>query len=254
MPATHARRLYAHRGAPAECPENTLVSFQRAVTIGVDAIETDAHMTRDGQVIISHDPSARRMSNHDAMWKDIDVAHAQQFDVGWGFIAADGSRPFLGQGLRVVTLAELLATFPTMHFNVDLKQKSPSMVRATLEVIRNAKAEHRVILASFHASTLLQVRRSGYGGETAMASAEVAAFAALPLALWRRLPFVASCAQVPLHASRLRFDSRWFIDKCHAAGMRIDFWTINDPSEAKRLFALGADGVMTDDPANVRAL
>jgi glycerophosphoryl diester phosphodiesterase len=252
LPA-HLRRLYAHRGAPAECPENTLLSFQRAVAIGVDAIETDAHMTRDGHVIISHDPSAMRMTNHSVRWKDIDLAHAQQLDVGWGFVAADGTRPFSGQGARVVTLAELLATFPDMQFNVDLKQKSPSMVRATLDVIRKANAEHRVILASFHASTLLQVRRSGYGGETAMATAEVAAFAVLPLAIWRRLPFVASCAQVPLRAGRLRFDSRWFIDKCHAAGMRVDFWTINDPSEAKRLFAIGADGVMTDDPALLRA-
>ncbi len=247
-----ARMLYAHRGAPVEQPENTLPSFHRAVALGADAIETDVHMTRDGQVVIAHDPRALRMAGVDVAWRDIDLDTAKRFDLGWGFVAADGTRPLSGQGIRIPTLEEALYAFPDMRFNIDLKQHTPSMVARVLAVLHRHRAEERVTLASFHAMTLLEVRRRGYGGDTAMAQAEVALFAAMPWRLWRRLPFVASCAQVPLRAGPLRFDSRWFIDKCHAAGMRVDFWTINEPAEAARLYALGADGVMTDDPARVR--
>ena len=58
----HARRLYAHRGASAELPENTMPAFERAVEIGVDALETDVHVTRDGRLVVSHDPTAARMT------------------------------------------------------------------------------------------------------------------------------------------------------------------------------------------------
>ena len=246
------RMLYAHRGAPAERPENTLPSFHRAVELGVDAIETDVHMTRDGHVVIAHDPTARRMAGVDVAWRDIDITTAKRFDLGWGFVAPDGTRPFAGQGIRIPTLEEALRACPDMRFNIDLKQAKPSMVGRVLELLHRHRAEERVTLASFQTATLLEVRRRGFGGDTAMAQAEVAAFAAMPVAVWRRLPFVASCAQVPVRAGPLKLASRWFIDKCHAAGIRVDFWTVNDPAEATRLFALGADGVMTDDPAHVR--
>ena len=59
----HARRLYAHRGASAEQPENTMPAFERAIEVGVDAIETDVHLTRDGHLIVSHDETAARQSS-----------------------------------------------------------------------------------------------------------------------------------------------------------------------------------------------
>jgi glycerophosphoryl diester phosphodiesterase len=266
-PEYYQQRLYAHRGAPAELPENTLESFQRALDIGVDAIETDVHMTADGHIILSHDPSALRMTGVTVRWSDISLTDTQRFDAGWGFIAADGSRPFSGQGNKVATFEAALVMFPDTVFNVDLKQHSPSMVGRMIALIGKHDAEHRVTLASFQLATLLKIRRQGYRGDTAMSQLEVAAFIATPLPVWKRLPYTASCVQVPVAAGprwsgqanawergALRFDTRWFIDKCHAAGMRVDFWTINDQRECDRLLALGADGIMTDDPARVRRI
>jgi glycerophosphoryl diester phosphodiesterase len=125
---THPRFLYAHRGAAAELPENTLPAFARAVELGVGAIETDAHLSRDGHVVLAHDASAQRMGGRDLRWRDHDLAEIQAVDVGWGFQASDGSRPFAGQGFRVPTFAEALAAFPDARFNVDLKQATPPMV------------------------------------------------------------------------------------------------------------------------------
>jgi glycerophosphoryl diester phosphodiesterase len=72
--------------------------------------------------------------------------------------------------------------------------------------------------------------------------------------LWLKLPYTGSAAQVPTHAGPLRFDRAPFIAKCHSLGLRIDFWTIDDPAEAARLIALGADGIMTNDPRTIRPI
>src|SRR5205823_2268595 len=52
------RRLYAHRGASAERPENTMPAFERALELGADALEMDVHLTRDGELVVAHDDAA----------------------------------------------------------------------------------------------------------------------------------------------------------------------------------------------------
>ncbi len=81
-----------------------------------------------------------------------------------------------------------------------------------------------------------------------MASAEVVLAKLLPGALWRRLPYVATAAQIPRRQGPLPIATPGFIAKCHALGMRVDIWTVNEAAEATALFALGVDGVMTDVP------
>lgn len=57
-----APRLYAHRGAAVELPENTLEAFRRALDVGANAIETDCHVTRDGHVVLAHDATGARLA------------------------------------------------------------------------------------------------------------------------------------------------------------------------------------------------
>jgi glycerophosphoryl diester phosphodiesterase len=248
----HSRRLYAHRGASAERPENTLTAFQRALEIGVDALELDVHLTRDKVLIVSHDETAQRMTGAPLAWRDLDLADTQHLDAGWGFLAKDGTRPFAGQGITVPTFETVLREFPSVHINVDLKGEDS--VHAVLDLLRATRAEDRVTLASFNTATLVAVRRAGFPGETALAQAEVGTLFTLPGVLWRQLPFTGSAAQVPLHVGPIRFDRAPFIAKCHSLGLRVDFWTIDDVTEATRLLELGADGIMTNDPASLKGL
>jgi glycerophosphoryl diester phosphodiesterase len=248
----HPRRLYAHRGASAERPENTLPAFERAVEAGIDALEMDVHVTRDNQLIVAHDDTAARTCGAQLAWGDLDLAEVHRLDAGWGFIAPDGTRPFAGKAVRVPTFEQVLDAFPAMRINVDLKGDRATALM--LDLIRGRRAEDRVTLASFQLATLVEIRRRGYGGETALSQAEVAALLALPAMLWRQLPFTGTAAQVPVHAGRIRFDRATFIAKCHSIGLRVDFWTIDDPGEAARLLALGADGIMTNHPHAVQPI
>ena len=249
----HARRLYAHRGAAAERPENTLPAFERAIEIGVDALELDVHVTRDDELIVAHDEDGGRMTAAPLAWKTLDLAEAMRLDAGWGFVAPDGTRPWAGKGVRVPRFEEILDAFPNIPINVDIKSdtRAPKLM---VELVKRRAAEGRVTIASFHLKQITAVRRLGYGGETALAQSEVASLLALPAVLWRQLPFTGTAAQIPTHAGPLRFDRASFIAKCHLLGLRVDFWTIDDPVEAARLIALGADGIMTNDPAAVKSV
>lgn len=247
----HARRLYAHRGASAERPENTMPAFQRAAELGVDVLEMDVHVTRDGELIVSHDPDARRMAAVPLAWADLDLPDAQRLDVGWGFVAPDGTRPYAGQGIHVPRFADVLDAFPRLRINVDIK--GTRAVTAMLALVAEKQATERVTIASFQTATAVEVRRKGYLGETVLSQVEVASLLALPAVLWRALPYTGGAAQVPVAQGGIRFDRPAFLAKCHSLGLRVDYWVIDDVAEARRLLALGADGIMTNDPAAIRA-
>ncbi|CAN5886123.1 glycerophosphodiester phosphodiesterase [soil metagenome] len=227
-------------------------AFERAIEAGVDALELDVHLTRDDQLIVTHDPDGRRMAGTPLPWADLDLADAQRLDVGWGFVAADGTRPFAGQGISVPRFEDVLDAFPTVRVNVDIK--GDRAVAAMIGLVTARQATERVTIASFQTATSVAVRRKGYTGETALSQLEVIGLLGLPAVLWRSLPYTGSAAQVPVAQGRIRFDRPAFIAKCHSLGLRVDYWVVDDPVEAKRLLDLGADGIMTNDPMALRSL
>jgi len=241
--------LYGHRGAAIERPENTMPSFLRALEIGVGAIETDVHMTVDGHVVLSHDASGARMADVPKEIRHSTLAEVASWDAGRGFVDASGARPFAGGACRMPTLAQLLTELPPVPLNIDIKQWDPPMVEPIVALLRRHGAEERVTLASFRGATMREVRGRGYRGPTALAQREVLALLALPRLARRWLPVRGDAAQLPVRVSVLDLGTRRLIDKCHALGLRVDYWTVNDPAEATRLLDAGADGIMTDDPA-----
>jgi glycerophosphoryl diester phosphodiesterase len=242
--------VYAHRGASLELPENTLEAFRLALDLGAGAIETDAHMTRDGHVVLSHDASGQRMAGVPRAIREATLGEVLTWNVGALFRPRDGAAA-PEQPFRMPTLDAALAAFPDTVFNVDAKQLAPDMIPALLRCIRRARATDRVRIASFATRNLLRTRALGYEGETGLSGPELARIMLAPQLALRWLRPAGHAAQVPRRAYGVTFASQASIDRLHAVGLRVDFWTIDDPAEAKRLFAMGADGVMTDD---IRAL
>lgn len=243
--------LYAHRGASYELPENTLEAFALALTVGADAIETDAHLTRDGEVVLAHDPSGARMAGIERRIAECTLREIEGWDMGARFVPrgpdARGTSP---PRYRMPTLAAALDAFPGVTFNVDAKDDSEAMVEALLRVVRAAGAAHRVRVASFAAANLRRVRAAGYEGETSLSPLEVACARFLPRAA-ARVVVRGRAAQIPLRANGVRLDTTRAIARFHALGLRVDFWTVDDVDVARELLSRGADGIMTDDPRRV---
>jgi glycerophosphoryl diester phosphodiesterase len=221
--------LYAHRGAAAELPENTLAAFDRALELGATAIETDCQISKDGHVVLCHDPV---VTPKDGVPRRIAESTLEQIQ-----------RLF-----TIPTLEEALAHLPHVPFNVDCKPRGRAAAAALVRVVRKMGAEERVLIASFRTRTLGHVRELGYEGRTGLGQSEIFRLAVMPYALLRAIRIHGNAAQVPTRAFGLRFDTRRFLDKCHALGLLVHYWTIDDPREARRLLELGADGVMTNDP------
>jgi glycerophosphoryl diester phosphodiesterase len=119
-------------------------------------------------------------------------------------------------------------------------------------VVRRQRAEARVGLGSFHTRVARELRRVGWAGQLALAPPEVAALRLLPTFVAR--PWVqGDAAQIPTHQGRIRLDGPRFVARLHAIGVRVDYWTIDDPAEAVALVKAGADGIVTNDPAAVGA-
>jgi glycerophosphoryl diester phosphodiesterase len=243
-------RVYAHRGARLELPENTLPAFRRALELGADALELDCHMTRDGIIVVSHDETGSRMANVARELRASAFADVREWDVGWGFTDDAGGRPFANAGYRIPALSELLEALPDARLNIDAKQQEPNMIGNLLRTIRAHGAEERVHLASFWMKNLGRIRAAGYRGGTSLGPKEVVHMRFAPTAVLR-LMSRGTRAQIPRHQGPIRLDDASFIAKCHALGVAVDYWTINDPDEARLLIERGADGIVTDDPRTI---
>lgn len=236
MPRTPVFRIYAHRGDAAYHPENTLPAFHSALEKGADALETDVRLTSDGEVVVFHDATGTRMTGQDravlaCRWEEVRC---------WR--TPDGQPPPL--------LAELLEAFPDVFVNIDVKDNLPLAAERTLSVVRRAGAAHRVGLGSFHTGVARALRMAGWQGQLALTVPEVAAVRLLP-GLVGRLLVRGDAVQIPTHRAGVRLDRRRFVRRCHRLGLRVDYWTIDDPQQAVELVARGADGIVTNDPGAI---
>jgi len=235
-------RLYGHRGAPAHLPENTLPAFERALADGANSLEIDVHPTADGHFMVAHDPDGQRMAGVCEQIRTCTLDQVRKWNV-----AAGTGRNDIGQH-TVPTLAETLEAFPEVPMSIDLKPDEPDAVPPLLEVVARHDAEDRVTLASFSNRVVHRIRQLGYPGRTTLSKSEVAILRFLPAPLAKK--FIAgNSAHIPVVHSGIRLDGRRFIARCRALDLRVDYWVVDDPEEARRLLDLGATGIMSDDPA-----
>jgi glycerophosphoryl diester phosphodiesterase len=246
------RRVYGHRGASLELPENTVESFARALEHGVTHLESDVHMTADGELVLAHDPTGTRMAGVDAEIRRVRYDELARWDVGHGFVDDEGKRPFAGRGMRVPRLQDVIEAFPHAPLNLDMKQTEPTLVEPLVDLLRRTGAASRVVLASFSDANLARAKALGFEGALALSKAQVVALLTVPLAILRaRRSKTTLRAQVPPRAGAITLANTRFISRCHALDIGVDFWTVNDPREAQALVTLGADGIMTDDPKTI---
>lgn len=239
--------LFAHRGASRERPENTLAAFELGLELGADVLELDVHPSRDGVLVVSHDPDALRSAGVARALADCDWAEIAGWDAGFGFQGAGGERPFAGRGMGLPRFDDVLAAFPRALFNVDVKLAREHELRALMSTIQSRQAEGRVLLTSFSAEVLGLVRQLRYAGPMGLAEREVRRLVMSPGFLTRWFPLAGSRVQIPVRSDRLDLSTARLIDKCHRLGLAVDYWVINDPTEAERLLERGADGIITDD-------
>jgi glycerophosphoryl diester phosphodiesterase len=243
--------LVAHRGGSLLAPENTFVAFDGAVALGADAIETDVRRTRDGVVVVFHDDTTERLTGARGTVEERALAEIQALDAAFRF-TLDGGRthPHRGAGVRVPTLAETFARYPAMRFSLDAKSRDPRLAEALAAAIRDARAEDRVCIGSFHDE---QAERLGrllpsscrFLPQRAATLHVLAAHARLPGAVCPRGYDVAA---LPPRHGRVPVVTRRTVAHFHRLGMPVHVWTIDDEAEMRALLECGVDAIITDRP------
>lgn len=242
---------FAHRGASCKAPENTLEAFRAAIEAGAAGLELDVHMTRDGRIVVVHDATVDRTTDGSGAVREMTLEEIRGLDAGYHFSPDGGSSyPYRGRDLRVPTLEEIFHEFPGAAVNAEIKEAGPGIERTVLSVIEEADAEGRTLVASGKHEVIERFRRvAGREIPTAASRREIRTFYLLSrLRLEGLLRPAYDALQIPVSYRGIRLVTPRFVEAAHDRGVRVDVWTINDPSEMRFLLDLGVDAVMTDRP------
>ena len=246
-------RLFAHRGASGEAPENTLVAFHRAVALGMTYAELDVHASRDGVVVVSHDATLERTTDGRGHIRECSLVELQSVDAGFHF-SADGGRtfPFRGIDVKIPTLVEVLQSFSTLHLTIEIKQTDPSIEELVIAVVRSCGREGQVVLASEHDAVLARVRALAPEIATNLGYAEVVDFiqrVAVDRLADYRPP--GQALQIPPEFQGIPLVTAQTVAAAHTLGCEMHVWTIDDYGEMDRLLDLDVDGIMSNFPARL---
>jgi len=241
---------FAHRGGAALFPENTLVAFEGAQRQGYIYLETDVHMTTDGVIVVFHDDALERTTNGRGLVRTSSFAELERLDAGFHFSPDGVSFPWRSQGVRIMRFEEVVTRLPEARFNVELKQAEPSIVGPFWQLVQRLELYDRVLVAAARDEIVHEFRRISRGrvATSAGENETLRFFIASRVGATRLLRVGYDALQVPPRHGNLTVVDRRFVDAAHARGVQVHVWTIDDPSEMRRLLALGVDGLMSDRP------
>jgi glycerophosphoryl diester phosphodiesterase len=245
-------KVFAHRGASKEFPENTLPAFKRAVELGVDYIETDVRFTKDKKFALIHDESVDRITNGSGLVSAYTMDELKRFDAAYQFTNDEGKTyPFRNRGLELMSLNELFTEFPNHKFDIDIKDKNPHQIKRLVEVIEEYNAYDRVIACSKHYVNLKAMRRMCPKIITAFSLWEMMWIFFLYKSgfLFLDLPLKGSVLQLPEAYGQFKLISDKFVKELHLKDIEFHVWVVNQEEAMKRFINIGVDGIMTDDPA-----
>ncbi len=231
--------IFAHRGASAFAPENTLAAFRLAAEQGVEAIELDAKLTADGEVVVIHDMTVNRTTNGRGEVRRLSLDEIRRLDAGSFF-----SVEFRGE--KVPLLREVFEEFGRRLFiNVELTNYNApfdSLPIKVAQLVRDYRLEEWVLFSSFNPWNLIRIHRL-------LPECPVALLALEGRAGWlARSGFMRWVSPHIIHPYFADVTPE-SIAREHRRKRRVHVWTVNRAEDLEVLFRWGADGVFTDDPA-----
>ncbi len=225
-------RVWAHRGASALAPENTLAAFELARTAGADGIELDVRLDRDGTVVVFHDRDLQRLCGRPGCIEELSATDRKALRVS---------------GEAVPTLADVLDMLGDLELNVEIKVNSPgragALAAATADVIRKSPHADQILVSSFDPIALVMFHRH-------LPDLALAYLFGNDQALPMRRGWVGHWMGASVLHPQHTLCTEATVKAWHTAGMPVNTWTVDDASELLRLAKLGVDGVFANDPAH----
>ncbi len=257
-------QIFAHRGASAVAPENTLPAFEKALDLGADGIELDVQATADGELVVLHDFSLERSTSGVGLLRNHTLAQLAGIDAGIHFSQSFANTP-------IPTLEQVFDLVGDRCIvNVEIKNMDwdgGPEAGPLAHMIKQRGLYQQVIVSSFNPFTLRKVRRldpsirlgflyftqpphSNGARESLLKRIRPLPLKLLFLHLTRPW-FTRVIAPEALHPYFAAIDSQ-LVEAARARGQLVNAWTVNDGREARRLARLGVDAIITDVPDEIR--
>ena len=227
-----------HRGAAGTHPENTMASFRRAVELGADGVEFDVHRTKDGHLVVLHDHELGRTNNGTGLVMEKTLAELKALDAGsWK------GEAFRGE--QIPTLQEVIRQTPSsLLLFLELKAGSihyQGIEEELLQVIREEGAMDRIQVSSFDHVALARLHELEPKLQLGMLFDD---HPVDPVGMAR------ACGASALHPFFL-WTTPQMVAKAHAAGLKVNVWTVNAPLHIAMMKQIGVDGIMSDYPDRI---
>ena len=277
--------IAAHRGGGDNNPENTMLAFREAVnTVGVDIIESDLYLTKDGYLVYNHDSYIDETCNINGdisleevetlcedkenrhYISDMTLEELEQYNFGYYFENENGQRIYKDEmdleqaGLQIATVDKLFEEFyetnPDLLFIVEIKNNEELGYKAC-EILYNTLEQYpdykdQIVVGTFH-DEIEEELKTKYpellrGAPTGTAAKFILTHF-LGVNIFDKSDF--ACLQIPMSYDlgiELHLDKQSIIDRAHRRNIAVQYWTINDEDEMRRLIELGCDCIMTDNP------
>ena len=211
-----------HRGARAYEPENTLRSFQKAIELGVDAVELDVRKTKDNEIVVIHNADVNKTTNGNGLVSELSLEDIKRF--------------VTEKGEKIPTLEEVLDSVGK-RVKILVELKETGIEEQVLELIRQKGLIENLVIVSFHEEALRKVRE--LNGDVATGLIYVRHKNPIQTALELKAQYLLSL---------YRFTHTSNIKKAHEKDLKVIVWTINKEEEVAEYRKKGVDGIASDRP------
>lgn len=228
--------IWAHRGASAYAPENTILAFQQAIQFGADGVELDVQRTRDGKLVTIHDETVNRTSNGFGKVADLTLDELRHLDFAHGFAGR--------RNVRIPTLGDVLDLLQSTNLTINIELKNnielyPGLEDDVLQAVNGKGMLDRVIISSFNHFSLANLRGKVSPEHIGLLLSD-GIYQPWNYAKWL------GAGNIHPHYSSLQTPD--FVWLCHEVGIKVHTWTVNDDDIAIRLAELGVDAIITNLP------
>ena len=230
-----AMLIYGHRGAQGEAPENTLASFQACLAAGVNRCELDLRLSKDGQLMVIHDATLQRTTGQRGTVSQLTAAQLQRIDARQAMPNWPGPCP-------IPTLAQLFAQCSFAHWQLEVKPTTTAHTITIVQALDQLSARfglHDKITLTSNSRRILA---------TAQQLAPHLARGFIAEHAWLNPIKSAQRYGCSLLALKYRLATPERIRAAQREGMHVSVWTVNEPTQMRRLVAYGADSLITDFP------
>lgn len=231
-------KIWAHRGASHDFPENSMAAMQHALDCGADGIEIDVQRSKDGVIFVLHDENLVRLTGKDAMLKDCTAEEIRALELKSEY-GPEGHYP-------IPTLEEMLEFLKKTDLTLNIELKNAIFLYPGLEeevhaMVKEFQVEEQIVYSSFnHISMRKMAVDMGLGRQCGILYADY---------LYDDISYAKTCGVSYIHPLLNSLQKENFVENMHAADIGVHVWTVDDEEYIKLCLSMGVDAIITNEPA-----